>query len=147
MKTGDNMNRLQNEILKRKLSIDSSTSCKRSAKASARNILQYGKAGVDAFNNFSTPKKTEASKLRASSIEIMTYNLSSAKSELRRLVSMRRKGVKKPAAAIYMARARRMNNGVTPLDVTEALSIIIKEQIDYSRSIVLSARQSRIASS
>lgn len=146
MKTGDNMNRLQNEILKRKLSIDSSIGCKHSAKTSARKIIQYGKAGTDAFSNFSTVKKTESSKLRASSIEIMTSNLSNAKSELRRLVTMRRKGIKRPVAAVYMARARRMNNGVAPIDVTEALSIIIKEQIDYYRSIILSARQSRIAS-
>lgn len=141
------MNRLQNEILKRKLSIDPSIRCKRSAKISARNIIQYGKAGTDAFSNFSTPKKTEASMLRASSIEIMTSNLSSAKSELRRLFTMRRNGVKKPVAAIYMARARRINNGVPALNVTDALNVIIKEQIDHSRAIVLSARQSRIASS
>jgi len=141
------MNRLKREIFKRKLSCGSAIDCKRSANASAKNILQYGSAAFDSFNNFAMPVKTESNKLRAAAIESMTIKLSSIKIDIRRLVNMRKKGVGKPFAAAYMARARRLNDGVPPQDISEALNIIIKEHIDYARGVILDVRRSRISNS
>lgn len=144
---GNKMNRLQVEIFNRKLACGTSIGCKRSAKVSARNILQYGKAAVDAFNDFSTPEKTTSSKLKESAIADMNLRLSSVKMDIRRMVRMRNKGMSKPLSSIYIARARRINNGISPFDSNEALNIVIKEHIGYARSVIISARQSRIAAS
>lgn len=140
------MNRLQSEIHQRQIAHSRGQDCKRMAKTNALNILQYGQAAANPFNNFATPEKSKRSTLRASSIDVMTTHFAGAKRELNRLVSMRNKDIRKPFAAIYMARARRLNDGVAPADISEALTILIREQMAFCKGLVASARQYRVAS-
>lgn len=139
------MNRLQKEIHQRQLAQPQVIDRKRTAKTSARDIIQYGSAASNSFSHFLTAEKTKDIKFRATSIDIMVNSLAGAKLEIKRLNSLRNKDIRRPVAAIYMARARRMNDGVAPKNIGEAIDTLIREQVSYCKGLVLSARQIRTA--